>query len=155
MQVCTPHLAVEVGKGAKGIVDAILWTHHAEVAPEKALAPLEDRVRLNWDEPRKIGSAAHYSDAITRHVSALDRGIAVALVRADHRVSSSEGEAFEHTGHPVQHTRSSLEARLEQLGDKVMVIEEEARSALAQCQRNQEQQVGRIACVDNVKGLVS
>ena len=65
--------------------------------------------------------------------------------------ASAEGRALEQLGGRSSRRPAGAEARPEQLGHQVVVVEDEARAAQLQRQRDQEQQVRRVAGLDDVE----
>ena len=79
------------------------------------------------------------------------RDAAVALVRRDDVVGQPERAPSRAAPWPHSSGPPRAEARAEQLGHEVVVVEHEARAAQLQRQRDEEQQVGRVAGLHDVE----
>ena len=128
LHVVAAEVVAQAGERAQRVVDAVLRSHHAQVADEVAAAAPERLVGRDGDEAREIGRAAHHRGALGRDSTATLRDAAVALVRRDHVVGQPEGGLLEQL-RGEQQRPAGAEARTEQLGHQVVVVEDEARAA--------------------------
>src|SRR5437879_10720396 len=132
------------------MVDALLLPHHSDVADEIAAAALEPLVGRRQLHALKARSAAHDEHPLGRHAAALDRDAPIGLVRSDRHVGGAESPVLE-LQHQTMEEITSAELRLVELGVKIMVIEDELLAEQLKKSADEEEQVGRIAGVNDVE----
>ncbi len=145
-----PELVAQLREGPQGVVDAVLRAHDAQVAQQMGLAALQLRLRRYRPEPVGVRRAAHHEDVLGPPTAAAQRDVPVALVRGEHDVRGPVGPPFQRAHGAVEQVLAAVEPGEVQLGHQVVLVEDEPRAAPLQPQRRQEQQVGRVAGVDDV-----
>src|SRR5262249_20550641 len=78
----------------------------------------------------------------------------VRLVRGEHDVGVRERASLEAPRRTVEEPPSSSEARLEELRDEIVVVEDAPRAALAEPSRGEMEDVRRVARMDDVHALL-
>jgi hypothetical protein len=116
------------------------------------LALLQARIRRHLMEPFDLRGAAHHEDPVGRHSAPPLGHRAVALVRGDDPVGSTEGGSLRPPHRPVEQVLTAPEPGLVQLGHQVVLVEQETGAAALERHGDQEEQVRRVAGVYDVDG---
>src|SRR5258706_6810552 len=150
MHVRAPEIEHDVARGLQQVVDALLPSHHADVADQVAATALEALVGRQDLQAFQTRPAAHDEHPLRRHLAAPDRDAPVGLVGRDGYVRASESPALE-LEHQAMEEIAPAELRFVKLGAEVVVIEHELLSEQLEESAYQEEQVGRIAAVNDVQ----
>ena len=106
-------------------------------------------------EARQVGPVAHDEDVLGIHAAALDGDARVGAVGGQRHVGHAVGEALGAQRRAVAEVLAAPEARAVELGHEVVVVEDEARALAAQAARREQQDVGRVAGVDDVEAALA
>ena len=115
------------------------------------LALLERGIGDAAREAAQVGRAADDEHALGRLPATLEGGAPIAVVGGDDDVGHPVGQALERDHAAIQQVLAAAEARQVELGHEVVLVEDHPGAAQLQRQRDEEQQVGRVADVDDVE----
>ena len=124
-----------------------------EVRDEVGLAVSQRRVGCGRDEPLEVGCAADDEDVLRTFAAALERDRAIRLVRRDHDVGERERPPLGGERQPVEEVSTAVEAGLVQLGNEVVVIEDERGPAALEHAHGGQQQIRRVARLHDLERL--
>lgn len=131
-------------------LDVVLRSHDPDVR-EQVLAPVpERRVRRAPSEHVELRRVPHDERVVRMHAAAPRGDPPIRLVRRDRDVGERERKALEGKCGAIA-APPAAEPRLEQLGNEVVVVEHEPRPAGSEQLEGREEQVGRIAHLDDVE----
>ena len=150
MDIAAPEIEHDMARGLQQIVDALLLSHHAHVADEVAAAALEPRVGRQDFQALETRSAAYDEHPLGRHAAALDGDSSVRLVGGDRYVGGAESPVLERQQQAMEKA-TPAKLRFEELGVEIVVIENEFLSDELEESTDQEEQIGRVAGVNDVE----
>ena len=107
------------------------------------------RVRLDREEAVDVRAVADHEHVVGRD-PALHGDPAIGLVGRDHDVGPVQGPALDPAEHSVAEPRAA-EARTEQLGHQVVLVEDHQRAGRAWATRREIHEVRRVGEVDDVE----
>ncbi len=135
------------------VVDTLLRPHDTDIADQVFAATLERFIGRQDAQAIEFRAAADHVDLVRGHAAAFDGDALVRLVGGDRDVGSLERPAFEQQ-HQVVKEVAPPELGFVQFRIDVMMVEQEflAHEQLEKS-GDQEEQVGRIAGMDNIEAV--
>jgi len=141
----------DVMGGADGEVDAVLRTHDPEVGDEVAAAAPELGDRRTAPQLDRVRPGADDGDVVAGLAAAIDRDLRVGAVGRHDVVGRPERGPFERDETAAREPGSAREARVEELGAQVVVVEDELGAVpRAQPPRDRPEDVRGVARLQHV-----
>ena len=139
------------GERTERVVDAVLWAHDAEITKQVLFALLQCGVRDAPHKPAHVRRASDHEHSPRVLAAAVEGNLPVAPVRRNDDVGKPVGETLGGDHASVQKIPAAAEPGEVELGHQVMLVEDQPGASQLERQRDGEQQVGRVADVDDVE----